>query len=64
MRRRVAQLVDLVIDRRVLLDVGVGRGDVGFGLVVVVVGDEVLDGVLGKELLELGVELGRQGLVR
>ena len=59
----MAHLVDLVVDGGVLLDVGVGRGDVGLGLVVVVVGDEVLDGVVGEELLELAVELGRQGLV-
>ena len=46
-RRRggVAQPVDLLVDRRVLLDVEVPRRDVGLGLVVVVVGDEVLDRV-------------------
>ena len=43
--------------------IGVGRGDVGLGLVVVVVADEVLHRVLREELLELAVELGRQGLV-
>jgi hypothetical protein len=32
-------------------------------LVVVVVGDEVLDGVVGEQLLELIGELGREGLV-
>ena len=49
-RRRggVAQAVDLLVDRRVLLDVEVPRGHVGLGLVVVVVRDEVLDGVVGK----------------
>ena len=44
-----AQPVDLVVDRGFLLDVGVGLRDVGLGLVVVVVGDEVLDGVLREE---------------
>ena len=38
-------------------------GDIGLGLVVVVVGDEILHRVVGKELLELGAELGGQGLV-
>ena len=38
-------------------------GDIGLRLVVVVVADEVLHGVLRKELLELRAELGRQGLV-
>ena len=60
---RVAHLVDLVVDGGVLLDEGVGGGEVGLGLVVVVVGDEVLHGVVREELLELAVELGRQGLV-
>ncbi len=59
----VAELVDLVVDRGVLFDEGVGGGDVGFRLVVIVVGDEVLDRVVGEELLELAVELGGQGFV-
>ena len=59
----MAHLVDLVVDRGILLDEGVGGREVGLGLVVIVVGDEILNGVVGKELLELAVELGRQGLV-
>ena len=62
-RRREPHAVDLVVDRRFLLDVRVGGRDVGFGLVVVVVADEVLDGVLGEEAAELLVELRRQRLV-
>ena len=59
----VAHAVDLLVDRRFLLDVGVGARHVGFGLVVVVVGDEILDRVVGEEALELAVELGGQRLV-
>ncbi len=55
--------VNLVIDDRVLLDEGIGDRDVGFGLVVVVVGDEVLDGVVREQLTHLAVELSRQRLV-
>ena len=62
-RRRQAQAVDVVVDRGVLLDVGVGLRDVGLGLVVVVVGDEVADGVLREEALELAVELRGERLV-
>ena len=62
-RRRVAQPVDVVVDRRVLLDVEVGLRDVGLGLVVVVVGDEVLDRVLREELAELVAELRGERLV-
>ena len=59
----VAQAVDLVVHRRVLLDVGVARRDVGLGLVVVVVGDEVLDPVLREELPHLVGQLGGERLV-
>ena len=63
-RGRVPQPVDLVVDRAVLLDVRVGRRQVRLGLVVVVVGDEVLDPVLREELAELGRQLRGQRLVR
>ena len=58
-----AEALDLVVDAGVLFDVGIGAGDVGLGLVVVEVGDEVFDGVFGEEVLELGVELGGECFV-
>ena len=61
--RRVAHPVDLLVDGRFLLDIGVGTRDVGLGLVVVVIGDEILDGVVREEGLELAIELGGQRLV-
>ncbi len=57
------QAVDLLVDRGVLLDVDVPLRDVGLGLVVVVVADEVVHRVVREELLELAVELGGQRLV-
>ena len=60
----MAQPVDLVVDRRVLLDVGVARGHVRLGLVVVVVADEVLDPVVGEELAQLVGQLRGERLVR
>ncbi len=54
---------DVVVPGRVLLDVEVGLRHVRLGLVVVVVGDEVLDGVVGEELPELVAELRRERLV-
>ena len=56
--------LDLVVDRAVLLDVGVGLGDVGLGLVIVVVRDEVLDGVVRQHLPQFVGELRGEGLVR
>ena len=61
--RRVPQPLDLLVDRGVLLDVGVRLRDVGLGLVVVVVGDEVLDRVVGEQLAQLVGELGGERLV-
>jgi hypothetical protein len=61
--RRKAHAVDLVVDGGFFLDVGVARGDVGLGLIVIVVADEVFDGVIGEELLELLIELSRERLV-
>ncbi len=61
--RRVAHPVDLVVDLRFFLDVGVGAGDIGLWLVIVVVGNEILYRVLGKEPLELAVKLRRERLV-
>ena len=49
--------VDLLIDRRCLGDVGVADRNVGLRLVVVVVRDEVLNGVLREELPQLVAEL-------
>ncbi len=63
-RRRVAHAVDLLVDGRVLLDIGVGARDVGFRLVVVVIADEILHRIVGEEILELAIELGGQRLVR
>ncbi len=61
--RRMAHAVDLFVHRRVLLDIGVGARDIGLGLVVVVIGDEILDGVVREEALELAIELRGQRLV-
>ena len=59
----MAHAVDLLVHRRILLDIGVGARDIGLGLVVVVIGDEILDRVVREEALELAIELGGQRLV-
>ncbi len=61
---RMAQLLHLLVDGGILLDEGVRGGHIGLGLVVVVVADEVHHGVVGEEFLQLGGQLGREGLVR
>jgi hypothetical protein len=61
---RVPQALHLLVERGVLLDVGVGLRDVRFGLVVVVVGDEVLDRIARQHLAQFVGELRGQRLVR
>ena len=61
--RGVPESVDLVVHARVLVDVRVRLLDVRLGLIVVVVGDEVLDGVVREQLAEFLVELCGEGLV-
>ena len=59
----MTQAVDLIINGGVFFNIGVGRGDVGFGLVVVEVGDEIVHFVFREELAKLGVKLGGEGFV-
>jgi hypothetical protein len=59
----VAHPVDLFVDLAFLLDEGVRARHVGLGLVVIVVADEILHRVFGKEAFELAIELRRQCLV-
>ena len=58
-----AQALEVVVHGGILFDVGVRRGNVGFRLVVVVVADEIFDGVVGEKMLELRVELRGERLV-
>ena len=59
----MAKLIDLIIDRGILLDIGIGRGNIGFRLIIIVIADEVPHIILGKESLELAGQLGCQRLV-
>ncbi len=62
--RRQAHLLDVLVYRSILFDVGVGAGHVRFRLVVVVIGNEVLNSVFREELPHLAVQLRSQRLVR
>ena len=59
----MAQAVDLVVDSAVLFNIGIGAGNVGLRLVVVVVADEVLHRIVGEKRAELGTQLCRQRFV-
>ncbi len=63
-RSTMPQLINLLVDRGILLNVGVCRGNVSFRLVVVVIRNEILDGIIREEFLEFTVKLGSQGFIR
>ena len=54
----------MLIDSRVFFYVGIGRRNIGLGLIVVVVRDEVFHGVIREEFLKFAVELSSQSFVR
>ncbi|MNL52937.1 hypothetical protein D3C87_1761480 [compost metagenome] len=54
----------MIVDRGVLLDEGIRGRHIGFGLVVVVIGNEILHGIVREERLEFAVQLSGQGFVR
>ena len=63
-RSRMTKLLHLFVDGGILLDERVGRRNVSFRLIVVVVGDEVDNRVIRKEFLELACKLSGKRFVR
>src|SRR4030042_1554220 len=59
----MAQLVDLLVYIGPLLYVGIGTGDIGFRLVIIVIADKILYSIVGEELFKFSAQLGSQGLV-
>ena len=59
----MAQLVNLLVYISVLLDIGIGMGEISLRLVIVIIADKVFYRTIRKELLELGAELSCQCLV-
>src|SRR5260370_7671153 len=58
-----AELVEFVVDGGFLVNVNIRGGDVSFGLVEIVVTDEIFDGVFREESFELMIELSGKRLV-
>ena len=62
-RGRMTEFLDFLVDRCVFLDKRIRSRNVCFGLIVVVVRNEVDNRVVGKELLQLARQLGRKRLI-
>ena len=58
-----AHFFNTVIDSEVFFNIGVGACNVGLRLIVVIIGDEILNGVVGKEGFKLLKKLSRKGFV-
>lgn len=61
--RRKAHLFDMLVDRRVFLDEQVACRNIGLRLIVVVVRNEIFNGIFGEKLAKLRIQLRRQRLV-
>ena len=61
--RRMAQLVDLIVDRRILFYIGIRRRHVSFRLVIIIITDEVANGIFRKQIAKLVIKLCGQRLV-
>ena len=59
----MAKLINVIVDHGILLDEGIGDRQVRLRLIVVVVADEVFNGVVREKRLKLFIELCCQGLV-
>ena len=59
----MTHLVNLVINRRVFLNVSIGGGKVSFRLIIIVIADEVADVIVREKAFELCGKLSRQSFV-
>jgi hypothetical protein len=57
----VSHLIDGFIDLGVLLDIGIGGGNISFGLIIIIITDKKFDSILRKEFFKFTVQLGGQG---
>ena len=60
---RKAHLLDVLVDRAVFFYEQITAGYIGFGLVIVVVGDEIFHRVFGEKLAHFGIKLSCKGFV-
>ena len=59
----MAKFINFVVDHRFFINVGIAHRHVGLGLVVVVVRDEIVNGIIWKKLSELVTQLGGESFV-
>ena len=60
---RVPQLINLIIDGRILLNICIRGGNIRLRLVIIIIADKITYIIIGKKSLELAGQLCRQRLV-
>ena len=60
----MAHPVDLFVDRTVFFNIGVRARHIGFGLVIIVIGNEIFHRIFREEAFHLGIKLGGQRFIR
>ena len=59
----MAQLIDLIVDRGILLNIGIRRRHIRLRLIVIIIGDKVLHRIVREKLFHLRIKLRRQRLI-
>src|SRR3989344_8756970 len=59
----MAQAVDFFVNAGIFFNVSMGVGNVSFGLVVVVIADEIVNGIFGEKFSKFLIKLGGQGFI-
>ena len=62
-RGRKAQLINFIIDRRIFRNISVRLWHIRFRLIIIIVGNKILDGILREKFFHFSVQLPRQCLV-
>ena len=61
--RRMAQFIYFVVNGDLFFDISIGPGDIGFGLVIIVIRYKIFDAVFGEKLPEFVAKLRRQSFI-
>ncbi len=59
----MAHPVNLLIDGGFFFDIGIRARHIGFGLIIVIIGDEIFHRVIREQGFHLAIQLGGQGFV-
>lgn len=59
----MTQLVNLVVYGKVLFNIGIGAGNIGLGLIIIIIAYKKLHAVIGKKLAHFVAKLRRERFI-